>query len=100
MLIWFKTQSYGIFEFIVFLETKKYTGKPKFGKVFNKKARNALTQKILETRAIERIIFSICNRRPVLQRCTVLYYEKMVLTYVPYGRLSLVLYIPVKIQQK
>ena len=44
MHVWFKTQSYGILEFIVFLEMKKYTGKPKFGKVLNKKARRALTQ--------------------------------------------------------
>ena len=45
MHIWFKTQNYGILEFIVFLETKKYTGKPKFGKVLNKKAWWARTPK-------------------------------------------------------
>ena len=45
MHIWFKSQNYGILEFIVFLETKKYTDKPKFGKVLNKKARRARTQK-------------------------------------------------------
>ena len=44
MHIWFKAQSYGILEFI-FLETKKFMGKPKFGKVLNKKARRAHTQK-------------------------------------------------------
>ena len=55
-----------------FLETKKYTGKPKFGKVLNNKARRARTQKILETGGVERIIIST-------------YYKRMTtaLTYVP-----------------
>ena len=58
MHIWFKTQNYGILEFIVFLETKKYTGKPKFGEVLNKKAWRARTQKILEAGGIEHFVSS------------------------------------------